>query len=549
MEREPSAGSATETADQRQDELSWLRSILVWAGLAALVAAGCGAPAGSPPPPFDPVERTIPELQQAMADGRVTSRVLVEQYLARIEAYDQRGPRLNAMISINAAVRDEADALDRERAATGPRSPLHGIPVVVKDNYDVVGMPTTAGSIALADWYPPDDSFQVARLKEAGAVILGKANMHEFAYGLTTVSSRGGQTRNPYDPSRNPGGSSGGTGAAVAANYAAAGMGTDTCGSIRIPSFHHALVGLRGTRGLSSRAGIVPLALTQDMGGPLTKTVTDMALMLDATVGVDASDDVTSRSEGRIPASYTQQLSDATLDGARIGVVEWLLGDAPEDQPVAEVIRAALNEIETAGGQIVEVELAGVPELLDGASLISTEFPRQLADYLAAPGTPVRTLAEVLERGLYHAAVEDRYTRSLDAGGYDDPTYQEALGQRSRFLARSAACCASGGSTRLPTRPCDARRRTSAIPNAGTTAPSAPGPVFPRWSCRPATLTTGCRSVSSCSGQSGARPSCWGWPMPTSSGRGIDVRRRRRRRSRPRGPWPSSGSPPRPGCG
>ena len=251
--------------------------------LAAALAAACGSssePATSPR--FEVMERTIPELQDAMAAGRVTSRELVEQYLARIEAYDQRGPSLNAMISLNAAALEEADALDEERASRNVRGPLHGVPVVVKDNYDMVGLPTTAGSVALADWYPPDDAYQVARLKEAGAVIIGKTNMHELAYGIETISSLGGQTRNPYDPTRNPGGSSGGTGAAVAANFAVAGMGSDTCGSIRIPSFHHALVGLRGTRGLSSRDGIIPLALTQDIGGPLTRTVTDLALVLDA---------------------------------------------------------------------------------------------------------------------------------------------------------------------------------------------------------------------------------------------------------------------------
>ena len=340
-----------------------MKAPLLWSALTsaalAVAAAGCGNPAGdaSPsPPPFDVLERTIPELQAAMENGRVTSRQIVAQYLARIAAYDDRGPALNAMISLNGRALEEADALDRERAASGPRGPLHGIPVVVKDNFDVAGLPTTAGAIALAGWYPPDDAFQVARLKAAGAVIIGKANMHELAYGMTTVSSAGGQTRNPYDPTRNPGGSSGGTGAAVAANYAAAGMGTDTCGSIRMPSFHHALAGLRGTQGLSSRDGIVPLALTQDMGGPLAKTVTDVALVLDATVGFDPADEVTARSRGQLPDSYAAYLTEGALAGARIGVVTWLVGDAPEDEPGAAVIRAALETLETAGAAVVDVE-------------------------------------------------------------------------------------------------------------------------------------------------------------------------------------------------
>ena len=404
---------------------------------AAVVAASaaCGVPADRSPraagPPFDVFEQTIPQQQAAMAEGRVTSRQIVEQHLARIAAYDRRGPALNALITVNGQALDEAAALDRERLESGPRGPLHGIPVVVKDNYDVAGLPTTAGSIALAEWYPPDDAFQVAKLKQAGAVVIGKANMHELAYGMTTVSSAGGQTRNPYDPSRNPGGSSGGTGAAVAASFAAAGMGTDTCGSIRMPSFHHALTGLRGTRGLSSRDGIVPLALTQDMGGPMARTVTDLAIMLDATVGVDPADEVTALGRGRVPASFAAFLTEGALAGARIGVVTWLLGGAPEDEPVAAVIRAALDAMEAAGAEVVEAELPGVPDLLQGGSIVPVEFKFQLADYLRAPGAPVRSLREILDSGLYHAAVEERYRRSDDVRGLDDPDYLQALARRA----------------------------------------------------------------------------------------------------------------------
>ena len=408
------------------------------AGALAAAGAGCGGPrSGSSPaePPFDVLERSIPELQAAMADGRVTSRELVAQYLARIEAYDDHGPALNAMIAINSRALEEAEALDRERTASGPRGPLHGIPLLVKDNFDVAGMPTTAGSIALAEWHPPDDAFQVAKLRAAGAVIIGKANMHELAYGMTTVSSAGGQTRNPYDPHRNPGGSSGGTGAAVAANFAAAGLGTDTCGSIRMPSFHHALAGLRGTQGLSSRDGIVPLALTQDMGGPLAKTVTDLAIVLDATVGSDPADAATAAAAGRLPDSFTAFLEAGALEGARIGVVTWLLGDAPEDEPVAKVIRAALESLEAAGAEVLDVELPGVPDLLQGGSVVPVEFKFQLADYLRTPGTPVKSLREILDSGLYHAAVEERYRNSDDARGFDDPEYLASLARREPLRA------------------------------------------------------------------------------------------------------------------
>ena len=220
-----------------------------------------------------------------MGSGQVTSRQLVEAYLARIRKYDQDGPHINAFISLNPKALETADALDAERKSKGPRSTLHGIPIVVKDNYVTEGMPTTGGSKALAGFESGRDAFMVKKLRDAGVVIIGKTNLHELAYGITTISSMGGQTRNPYDPTRNPGGSSGGTGAAVAASFAAAGMGTDTCGSIRIPSANNNLVGLRGTRGLSSRTGIIPLAMTQDIGGPLARTVTDLSIMLDATVG------------------------------------------------------------------------------------------------------------------------------------------------------------------------------------------------------------------------------------------------------------------------
>ncbi len=248
--------------------------------------------------PFEVWEATIPEIQSAMEEGRVTSVQLVDLYLARIEAYDQKGPALNSILRINPNARSVAEGLDRERAESGARGPLHGIPMILKDNYDTVDMPTTAGSIALAGLVPHDDGFQVRKLREAGAIVLAKANMHELARGITSISSLGGQTRTPYDPSRNPGGSSGGTGASVAASFAAVGIGSDTCGSIRIPSAHHNLVGLRPTKGLSSIDGIIPLSHTQDTGGPLARSVVDLAIVLDATVGPDAADDATRILEG-----------------------------------------------------------------------------------------------------------------------------------------------------------------------------------------------------------------------------------------------------------
>ncbi len=185
----------------------------------------------------------------------------------------------------------------------------------------------------------------VRKLRQAGAVVIGKTNLHELAYGITSISSMGGQTRNPYDPTRNPGGSSGGTGAAVAANFAAAGMGTDTCGSIRIPSAHNNLFGLRGTRGLSSRDGIIPLSLTQDIGGPLARSVTDLILMLDATVGFDPADPVTSASEGQIPRTYMGSVGDSSLGNVHVAILTPYFGTAPEDGEVAAIVRKAVGEL------------------------------------------------------------------------------------------------------------------------------------------------------------------------------------------------------------
>ena len=207
-------------------------------------------------------EATITELHTAMSEGRITSSELVESYLARIDRYDRNGPKLNSIIRLNPNALEQAIALDKERVESGMRGPLHGIPILLKDNYNTADMPTSASSVALASFVPQRDAFQVTKLREAGAVILGKTNMHELAAGITTISSLGGQTKNPYDITRNPGGSSGGTGPAIAASFAAIGWGSDTCGSIRIPASNNNLFGLRPTKGLASTQGIIPLSLS-----------------------------------------------------------------------------------------------------------------------------------------------------------------------------------------------------------------------------------------------------------------------------------------------
>ena len=347
------------------------------------------------------LEATVPQLQAALTAGTVTSRDLISMYLARIDAYDQRGPALNAISITNGNALTEADARDAERRTGAPRGPLHGIPVIVKDNYDTTDQQTAAGSRSLAGWVPPDDAFLVKKLRAAGAVIIAKSNMHEFAYGITTLGSLFGQTRNPYALDRNPGGSSGGTGAAIAANFAAVGMGSDTCGSIRIPASHNSLVGIRGTQGLASRSGIIPLSSTQDIGGPIARTVTDLAIVLDATVGYDPADAQTAASLGNIPKSYTDYLQLTALRGARVGLLTALLGTDPADAEVAAVVRGAVEEMKGQGAEIVEVSIPDLTELLrdraNGFLLIRQDFKFDLNAYLAAhPSAPVRTLEEVL---------------------------------------------------------------------------------------------------------------------------------------------------------
>ncbi len=377
--------------------------------LCALAAAVSGVRGQTRPVPldFDVVEQSIEDLQQALQAGRITSRQLVDLYLARIDAYDEQGPALNAIAAVNPRAREAAAALDAERASRGPRGPLHGIPVLVKDNYETVEMPTTAGSIALIGFQPGRDAFQVQRLKAAGAIILGKTNMHELAAGIFTVGSSFGQTRNPYDLDRNPGGSSGGTGAAVAANFAAGGMGSDTCGSIRNPASHNSLVGLRGTQGLASRTGIVPLSSTQDIGGPIARSIADLAALLDATVGADPADPSTAVSAGHIPASYRSALKADAIKGARIGVLRSLFGTAPEDQEVAGIVLKAIESLKSSGAEVLDVTIPGLDDLMRDSSMIGPDFKFDLADYLAAaPNAPVRSLGEILDRGLMHTALE-----------------------------------------------------------------------------------------------------------------------------------------------
>jgi amidase len=416
-----------------------LRSIC----LAPVCVALCATPAqlasahplrrapGTSQPPYDVFEKSIPELQAALSSGRITSRQLVQSYMARIAAYDHAGPNLNAIIRLNPQALRDADALDRERKVRGPRGPLHGIPILVKDNYGTRTMPTSDGTLALATLQPADDAYLIQRLRAAGAIILGKTAMHELAAGVTTASSLTGATRNPYDPARSPGGSSGGTGAAVAASFSAAGMGSDTCGSIRIPAAYQNLFGLRETRGLSSRTGIIPLSSSQDIGGPLARSVTDLALLLDATAGSDPDDPSTLGAEAHIPQSYAQALRPGGLKGARIGVLRALFTSTPEERDNLRLINGALDAMKAQGAEVVDVSIPGMDDLLKDSSAIAGEFKFALADYLARqPNAPVKSLGEIIARGLDGEEVDARLRLRDATVSRDTEDYRKVLAKR-----------------------------------------------------------------------------------------------------------------------
>jgi len=353
-------------------------------------------------------DATIPDLQAAFAKGTLTAAKLTDIYLARIEAYDKQGPAINAVITLNPNARAEAAALDEERKAGRVRGPLHGIPIVLKDNYNTHDLPTTAGSQMLEGSIPPADAFIVKKLRDAGAIILAKVNLTEFAGGGGAIgakdpevikagmvpngfSSMGLQTLNPHDLARGPSGSSGGTGASIAAAFAQFGLGTDTGGSIRGPSSANGLAGLKPTRGLLSRNGIVPLALSFDTGGPIARSVTDIAVSLGVMTGVDPADAATKTSVGKSFTNYTQFLKVGSLKGARIGVARDFMGQNSETDRVIEEAIVTLKKL----GAVV-VDPVRYPDYLlqskqDLSGLIAqAEFKAQIADYLKTlkPGYP-----------------------------------------------------------------------------------------------------------------------------------------------------------------
>lgn len=341
---------------------------------------------------------TIADVNAAFAQGTLTSERLTQMFLSRIDAYDRKGPMLRAVITVNPKALEVARAMDAERKTKGPRSPLHGVPVIIKDNIDTADMPTTGGSVMLAGWTPPDDAFVVKKLRDAGAVIIGKANLSEFASGATH-SSIGGQILNPHDLARSPSGSSGGTGVSMAAAFAMAGLGTDTGGSVRGPSTNNGIAGLKTTMGLVSRDGVIPLALSFDTVGPMARSVYDVAALLSVIAGVDSADAATKPGQGRAMADYTQALKPDALKGARLGIARDFMG---QDEDVDWVMESSFAAMKKHGATLVDVRL---PKwLIDGkgeyySAVRYPEFVAQIADYLKVTGPAYpKNIDDLIER-------------------------------------------------------------------------------------------------------------------------------------------------------
>ena len=397
---------------------------------------------------FDLDEITVEGLQQAMQSGRLTARSIAEKYLARIEEADKHGPGVNSVIETNSDALDVAEKLDRERQAHGPRGSLHGIPVLIKDNIATRDrMMTTAGSLALVGAEAPKDSFVAKKLREAGAVILGKTNLSEWAnirssHSTSGWSGRGGLTRNPFALDRNPCGSSSGSGAAVSANFCALAIGTETDGSIVCPSGVNGIVGIKPTVGLVSRAGIVPIAHSQDTAGPMARTVADAAILLGALTGVDTDDPATGASQGKALTDYARFLDPHGLRGSRIGVARKSFGIS---DAMDAVMNQAIDEMKRQGAAIVDpADIESMEQIGDSEfQVLLYELKADLNSYLAAlgPGAPVHTLEEIIEFNEQHREKEmpyfgqDTFIKAQAKGPLTDKAYLDAL-EKDHRLAR-----------------------------------------------------------------------------------------------------------------
>lgn len=380
----------------------------------------------------------ISPLQNLLRKRKVSVREITQECLDRIAANDKQGPCLNALIRIDETAPEQAAKLDQRLAQGESIGPLQGIPLLVKDNMNEAGIPNTAGSICLAGNIPADDAPIIQRLRRAGAIIVARANLHEFAIWGETVSSVQGQTLNPYDLTRTPGGSSGGTGAGVAAGYAAAGIGTDTINSVRSPASANALVGLRPTLGLISRSGIIPYSLTQDTAGPITVSVQDAALMLDVLAGEDAADPATKHCRGKIPPTYGEALQSAGLAGKRIGILNSFFGTEVVHAPVNEIMTKALAAIRMAGAELIDVEEPiDANDLTAKVSVHLFDLEPDLDSYLKqmAPELPAHSLREILASGEFHPGVGENIRQAI-ALRRNSPEYAERIDKQRKLRAR-----------------------------------------------------------------------------------------------------------------
>lgn len=404
--------------------------------------AVASANAGPAPARFAFAEVGIAELQARMERGELSSHALTQAYLDQIAAIDDAGPRLNAVIETNPNALKEADARDAERKAGRARGPLHGVPILLKDNIDATPMVNSAGSLALASNHPRTDAFLVARLREAGAVILGKTNLSEWANFRSSRSSsgwsaRGGQTRNPYALDRSPCGSSSGSGSAIAASLAAAAIGTETDGSIICPSSVAGLVGIKPTVGLVSRNGIIPISHSQDTAGPMARSVADAAVLLSAIVGRDDADPATAESTGRAMFDYHARLNADGLRGARIGVLRKSMGFHPDADAALE---RSIEAMRKAGAEVVDVEIAGAgswnePEM----DVLLYEFKHGVDGYLSRSGAQVTSLAGLIDYNRKNAGKEmpyfgqELFERAQAKGALDEIGYIEARSKARRL--------------------------------------------------------------------------------------------------------------------
>jgi amidase len=408
--------------------------------LIAACLAACGSDLR-----LDPEERDIATLQDAMHRGQLSSRELVQYYLERIEALDRSGPGLHAIVELNPDALRIADELDRERSAKGPRGPLHGIPVILKANIDTADrMATTAGSLALANHHPPDDAFLVTKLRDAGAVILGKANLSEWANFRSSMSSSGwsslgGQTLNPYDTSRSPCGSSSGSAVAVSANLAVLAVGTETDGSIVCPSGINGIVGIKPTLGLVSRDGIIPIAHSQDTAGPMARSVRDAATMLNVLAAADPQDSAGAERPPHVP-DYTAHLSADALNGKRIGVLRTYSG-AGNDERIDRILETSIALLAAGGAEIVdpiEIDYAGAGDA--EFEVLLYEFKTDLNAYLTQSGAGMHSLQDIIDFDEANAPStmpifgQDILVQAESKGALSDPGYLQALADSKRIM-------------------------------------------------------------------------------------------------------------------